>query len=184
MLVLIFLFCLSFKELLCYKIRQITFAQFWFWLQAYVCAALHEHDCAALVRDFWTPEKDRPWERDSSKCAQMSRLMTKPTKWHGRPAKTQISLGICRVWSESLLSAGRKLGSLATHWAQAKALIRLGGCLGWSESFLGAQSFCWFCHEGAYMFARQFVNTIGQLWWGTSARPWERDGTKSAQMMK
>ena len=33
--------------------------------------------------------------------------MTKPTKWvcaHCRPAKTQISLGICPVWSESLLS--------------------------------------------------------------------------------
>ena len=32
-----------------------------------------------------------------------------------RPAKTQISLGICPVWSESSLSAWRKLGSLATH---------------------------------------------------------------------
>ena len=31
------------------------------------------------------------------------------------PAKTQISLGICPVWSESLLSTWRKLGSLATH---------------------------------------------------------------------
>ena len=29
--------------------------------------------------------------------------MTKPTKWHVRPAKTQISLGIRPVWSESLL---------------------------------------------------------------------------------
>ena len=28
----------------------------------------------------------------------------------------QISLGICPVWSESLLSVWRKLGSLATHW--------------------------------------------------------------------
>ena len=27
----------------------------------------------------------------------------KPTKWHVHPAKTQISLGICQVWSESLL---------------------------------------------------------------------------------
>ena len=27
--------------------------------------------------------------------------MTKPTKWHVRPAKTQISLGIRSVWSES-----------------------------------------------------------------------------------
>ena len=36
---------------------------------------------------------------------QMSCLMTKQTKWHVRPAKTQISLGICPVWSESLLCA-------------------------------------------------------------------------------
>ena len=34
-----------------------------------------------------------------------------------RPVKTQISLGIRPVWSESSLSAWRKLGSLATHWA-------------------------------------------------------------------
>ena len=37
-----------------------------------------------------------------------------------RPAKTQISLGICPVWSESSLSAWRNLGSLATHWAHGK----------------------------------------------------------------
>ena len=35
----------------------------------------------------------------------MSRLMAKPTYWHVRPAKTQISLGICPVWSESSLCA-------------------------------------------------------------------------------
>ena len=29
----------------------------------------------------------------------MSRLITKPTKWQVHPAKTQISLGICPVWS-------------------------------------------------------------------------------------
>ena len=43
----------------------------------------------------------------------MSHLMTKPTKWHVRPAKTQISLGIrlrCRM----------KFGSLATHWVHSK----------------------------------------------------------------
>ena len=37
-----------------------------------------------------------------------------------RPAKTQISLGIRPVWSESSLSAWRKLESLATHWAHSK----------------------------------------------------------------
>ena len=31
--------------------------------------------------------------------------MTKATKWHVRPAKTQISLGIHTVWSESSLCA-------------------------------------------------------------------------------
>ena len=51
---------------------------------------------------------------------EMSRLMTKPTKWHVRPAKTQISLGIRPVWSESSLSAWRKLRSLATHWAHSE----------------------------------------------------------------
>ena len=37
-----------------------------------------------------------------------------------RPAKTQISLGICPGWSESSLSAWRNLGSLATNWAHSE----------------------------------------------------------------
>ena len=36
--------------------------------------------------------------------SELSHLMTKPTVWPVRPAKTQISLGIHPVWSESLLS--------------------------------------------------------------------------------
>ena len=48
----------------------------------------------------------------------MSHVMTKPTKWNVSPAKTQISLGIRPAWSESSMSAWRKLGSLATHWAE------------------------------------------------------------------
>ena len=66
-------------------------------------------------------------------------LMTKPTKWHVRPAKTQISLGIRLVWSESSLSAWRKLESLATHWGLS-AQRRL-----WSD-WMDAQadlSLCW-----------------------------------------
>ena len=53
------------------------------------------------------------------------------------PAKTQISLGIRPVWSESSLSAWRKLVSLPIE-RTAKTLIRLGGCTGWPESSLGA----------------------------------------------
>ena len=37
-----------------------------------------------------------------------------------RPAKTQISLGIRPVWSESSLSAWRKVGTLATHWTHSE----------------------------------------------------------------
>ena len=35
-------------------------------------------------------------------------------------SKTQISLGIRPVWSESSLSAWRNIGSLATHWAHSE----------------------------------------------------------------
>ena len=41
------------------------------------------------------------------KESKMSRLVTKPTKWHVRQAKTQISLGISPVWSESSPCAQR-----------------------------------------------------------------------------
>ena len=50
-------------------------------------------------------------------------------RWHNkinkmivRPAKTQISLvmGICPVWSGSLLSTWKSLGSLATHWGHSE----------------------------------------------------------------
>ena len=44
----------------------------------------------------------------------------KTNKMTVRPAKTQISLGIYPVWSESSLSAWRNLGSLATHWAHSE----------------------------------------------------------------
>ena len=50
----------------------------------------------------------------------MNHHTTKTTKWYVCPAETQISLGIHPVWSESLLFAWRKLGSLATHWAHSE----------------------------------------------------------------
>ena len=67
----------------------------------------------------------------------------KTNKMSVRPAKTQISLGIRPVWSESSLSAWRKLGSLATHWAHSEdwsdwADAQADLTLRW-EHFL----FCW-----------------------------------------
>ena len=50
----------------------------------------------------------------------LSHCMTKPTKWHVRPIKTQISLGMRPVWSESSLSARRNLESLAIHWMHSE----------------------------------------------------------------
>ena len=68
----------------------------------------------------------------------ISRLVTKPTKWHVHPVKTQISLGIRPVWSESSLSAWRKLGSLATRWAHSEDSDQPGRSLRWAHShFVG-----------------------------------------------
>ena len=57
---------------------------------------------------------------ECSVVLNLSRLTTKPTKWHVRPTKTRISLGIRPVWSESSLSAWRKLGCWATHWVHSE----------------------------------------------------------------
>ena len=88
-------------------------------------------------------------------------LRDKTNKMSVRPAKTLISLVIRPVWSESSLSAWRKLGSLATHdWKivdwdvkpqhnqptnlsyplSAQRRLWLGGRPGWSESSLGAHA--------------------------------------------
>ena len=51
----------------------------------------------------WTSPRETTWPSISKIwLSQMSRLMTKPTKWSVHPAKTQISLGVHPVWSESL----------------------------------------------------------------------------------
>ena len=87
---------------------------------------------------------NRPWTYQvySADHHKMTHGMTKPTKWHVRPAKTQISLGI-RPSDQSLRCPHvETLGSWLSLEHTAKALIRLGRCPGWSESSLGTQSFC------------------------------------------
>ena len=61
----------------------------------------------------------------------MSRLLTKPTKWHVRPAKTQISLGIRPVWSVFAVCMKKAWADLSLRWAH--------------------MPFCWFCHEAAHI---------------------------------
>ena len=94
-----------------------------------------------LVSQYWDSLFACRSPVDDTVCVHLSHLMTKPTKWHVRPAKTQISLGIRPVWSESLLSTWRKLGSLATHWGHSEDSDQTG---------IRAQSFCWFYREVAH----------------------------------
>ena len=63
-----------------------------------------------------------------------------------------VGLIIYPVWSESSLSAWRRLESLATHWAHSKKTDQTGQmarCPGCSDFLLGTQSLFWFCHEAA-----------------------------------
>ena len=90
--------------------------------------------------------------------------MTKPTKWSVRPAKTQISLGIRPVWSESSLSAWRNIASFCCPFAPLSALRHL-----WSD-WTDAQadlslswahvSFYWFCHAVAHLVIAFFFFSI------------------------
>ena len=67
----------------------------------------------------------------------LSRLTTKPTKWHVRPVKTRINLASAQ--SDQSLLCPHELSLERT----AKPLIRLGDLsLRWAP-----RSFCWFCHE-------------------------------------
>ena len=70
----------------------------------------------------------------------ISHLMTKPTKWHVRPLKTQIGLGIHPVWSESSLWAWRKLGFLATHWLHSEDSWLVCAAVQADQSLLGAHA--------------------------------------------
>ena len=60
-------------------------------------------------------ENENGLERDTNEP-----IYDKTNNMTMRPAKTQISLGIRPVWSESSLSAWRNLESLATHWSHSK----------------------------------------------------------------
>ena len=76
--------------------------------------------------------------------------MTKQTKWHVRPAKTQISLGIRPVWSESSLCAQwvakepSFLHADSEDSDQTGLMAQAGLSLRWAH-----MPFCWFCHEAA-----------------------------------
>ena len=69
----------------------------------------------------------RPWRAyfnatcaSHQATAQVSRLITKPTKWHVHPVKTQIRLGIRPVWSEPSLCPQWVANGPSFHHADSK----------------------------------------------------------------
>ena len=110
----------------------------------------------------------------------MSRLMTKPTELHVRPANTQISLGMRPVWSESSLSTWRKLGSLAcsyplnaqrrlwSDWADAQADLSLG----WAH-----------IHFVGFVMRRLIYQTPQQRWLPVSVTSGITTGTEGMQLL-
>ena len=68
----------------------------------------------------------------------------KTNKMSVRPAKTQISLGMRPVWSES---------SLCAHWVAKDPTFLHADSedSDQTERMLGAHSFCWFCHVAAHI---------------------------------
>ena len=96
----------------------------------------------------------------------MSRIVTKPTKWHVHPAKTRVNLGIRPVRSESSLSAWRKLGSLATHWAQSEDSYQTGRMPRLIWVFAGRT-----CHFVGFVMMRLISHTyvIYWIWYNENA---------------
>ena len=68
-----------------------------------------------FVYKFWNLRVNKEVSQRRMLIAKHEPRHDKTNKVAVRPAKTQISLGSRLVWSESSLSAWRKLGSLATH---------------------------------------------------------------------
>ena len=108
-----------------------------------------EHTVKTLIR--------LPSWSESSLGAQIILLVL---SWGGSnymcSVKTQISLGICLVWSESLLALSGKLRNQTFLWQIAKTQIRLGRCLDWFKSCWVHRSFCFFVVH----LPRRFLTTV------------------------
>ena len=75
-------------------------------------------------------------------------------KWPVHPVKTQISLGIHPVWSESSLFAWRKIGSLVSHWVHREDSDQTVRSLRWVHVILLVLSCC----SSFYKISRNMAN--------------------------
>ena len=76
--------------------------------------------CVLKIKFLPSSNFKRSWKSTKKKQKKHEPWYVKTNKVSVRPAKTQISLGIPPVWSESSLSAWRNLGPVATHWAHSE----------------------------------------------------------------
>ena len=114
------------------------------------------HNCVRMLKFFFHKYSKIPSLRHTSHCSQtfrktkhLSTSMTKPANLFVRPAKTQIRLSIRPVWSESLLSAWRNIGSIAIHKAHSEdsADTHADLSLLWVH-----RSFCLFCRVLSHLY--------------------------------
>ena len=101
----------------------ISWAGSFYWLS---CIILNLSKSMTNVNNVWEKQHSFSYGLKS----HMSRDVTKPTNWHVRPVKTQISLCIRPVWSESLLCTQWVGKGPSFHHADRED----------SESLLGAQA--------------------------------------------
>ena len=132
---------ISFKEEICKNLRMTRKGYILLSVRNHIFIS-HRHFSAKI----WTSNciTQPPTYYSDDQHYHMSRLTTKPTKWHMGPAKTQTSLGIHPVWSESSLSAWRIIGSLATHWAGSEDSDQTGRMSRLIWVFAGRTSFVGF----------------------------------------
>ena len=98
------------------------------------------HTCARRIatRESWSNIKSQTWlvsrhvirkmqkKKKKKKKKKKGQRMTKPSKWHVRPGKTQISLDIRPVWSVFAVRIERAW-VLSYPLSAQRRLIRLGG---------------------------------------------------------
>ena len=127
-------FQVAFLEIFCLYLKNEVICEERIQLSLYLSLYL----LLIFISIYWVPKFTtfEPWM--DTKHRYEPRHVTSD-KMSVRPAKTRISLGIRPVWSESSLSAWRKLGSLATHWAHIEDPDQTGGCqadlsLRWAHS--------------------------------------------------
>ena len=100
-----------------------------FWRKFQICGQNYRRHVNFLYKNAWISEKERGAFSPSAsinvfcKCYLLKSnepIIAFPTRLQVRPAKNQIILRIRAVWSESLLSAWWRFGSMATHWVSCE----------------------------------------------------------------